>query len=64
MTSYKARFWREGDVWEVDLVDEPRVHTFAVTLGRAGRYIREGTAAWYDVPLDDVQLVERVDEDH
>jgi predicted RNase H-like HicB family nuclease len=61
MTTYAAHYWREGDTWEAELVDEPRVHTFGVTLGRARRYIREATAAWYDEPVDRVEIEDRVD---
>lgn len=56
MTSFPARYWREGGVWEVELYDEPGVHTFASTLGRARRYIREATALWFDVPVDQVAI--------
>jgi hypothetical protein len=56
MNTYEARYWREGDNWEVELVDDGRVHTFASTLGRARRYIREATAAMYDLDVDRVSI--------
>jgi predicted RNase H-like HicB family nuclease len=59
MMTSKATYWREGDVWEVELVDEPAVHTFASTLGRARRYIREAAALWYELPVEYIDI-----EDH
>jgi hypothetical protein len=56
VNTHKARYWRESDVWEVELVDDERVHTFASTLGRARRYIREATAAMYDLDVDQVDI--------
>lgn len=61
MNTYKARYWREGDTWEVELVDDARVHTFASTLGRARRHIREATAAMYDLDLEQVQIEDHVE---
>lgn len=61
MSTYKARYWREGDSWEVELVDDTRVHTFASTLGRARRYIREAAAAMYDIDLEHVQIEDHVE---
>ncbi len=61
MSTYKARFWREGDDWEVELVGDENVHTFASTLGRARRYIREAAAAMYDLEVDQVAIEEQVE---
>lgn len=61
MKAYKARYWREDDSWEVELVDDPRVHTFASTLGRARRYIREATAAMYDLDVDQVTIKDDIE---
>gem|GEM_PF-715591 len=50
---------REG-FWEVELVEEPCVHTFGRTLAKARTYIREATAAWFDVDENAFELVEEL----
>jgi predicted RNase H-like HicB family nuclease len=59
--TYTAVFARGRDgVWEVELVDEPRVHTFGRTLVKARTYIREATAAWFDADVEAFDIVEDV----
>lgn len=59
--TYTAVFERgRDDTWEVELAEEPRVHTFARTLAKARAYIREATAAWFDIDEDAFDLVEDV----
>ena len=50
---------RDG-AWEVELAEEPRVHTFARTLAKARHYIREAVAVWFDVDEDSFDLIEDV----
>jgi len=50
---------REG-FWEVELAEEPRVHTFGRTLAKARTYIREATAVWFDVDEDAFEVVEEL----
>ncbi len=59
--SYTAVFerGREG-FWEVELVEEPRVHTFGRTLAKARAHIREASAVWFDVDEDAFDLVEEM----
>jgi len=50
---------REG-FWEVELAEEPRVHTFARTLAKARARIGEATAVFFDVDADAFDLVAEV----
>jgi hypothetical protein len=59
--TFAARYWREDDHWEVELVDDENVHTFASTLGRARRYIREATAAMYDLGTDQIDIEDHIE---
>lgn len=55
--SYTAVYSREGRNWEVNLSEEPRVHTFGRTLAKAEEHIRNAAALWFekdDVPLKHV----------
>lgn len=59
--TYTAVFERGRDgAWEVELAEEPGVHTFARTLAKARVYIREATAAWFDTDEESFDLVEDV----
>ena len=42
--------------WIVELVEEPRCHTFGRTLRAAQRNIREAAAAWYEVGPSQVEV--------
>lgn len=60
-TRYTAVFERgRDDFWEVELAEEPRVHTFGRTLAKARAHIREATAVWFEVDDDAFELVEDV----
>ncbi len=59
--TYTAVFERgRDDFWEVELVEEPGVHTFGRTLAKARAHIRDATALWFDVDQDAFELVEDV----
>lgn len=59
--TYTAVFERGRDgFWEVELVEEPRVHTYGRTLAKARAYIREATAGWFDVGEDSFDVVEEM----
>jgi len=45
-----------GAAWIVELVEEPRCHTFGRTLRAAQRNIREAAAAWYEVEPSQVEV--------
>jgi len=45
-----------GAAWIVELVEEPRCHTFGRTLRAAQRNIREAAAAWYEVDSTQVEV--------
>jgi predicted RNase H-like HicB family nuclease len=55
--TFKAKFTRQGRDWLVELVDEPRVHTFGRTLSKAGAMIVDATALWYELDVDEVDIV-------
>jgi predicted RNase H-like HicB family nuclease len=50
---------REG-FWEVELAEEPRVHTFGRTLAKARTHIREAAAVWFDVEEDAFEVAEEL----
>lgn len=59
--TYTAVFERGlHNFWEVELEEEPRVHTFGRTLAKARAHISEATAAWFDVGGDAFELREEV----
>jgi predicted RNase H-like HicB family nuclease len=59
--TYTAVFERgRDDFWEVELIEEPGVHTFGRTLAKARAHIRDATALWFDVDQDAFELVEDV----
>jgi predicted RNase H-like HicB family nuclease len=45
-----------GTAWIVELVEDPRCHTFGRTLRAAQRNIREAAAAWYEVEPSQVEV--------
>jgi predicted RNase H-like HicB family nuclease len=61
MKHYTATYTRDREgVWLVELVEEPRVHTFGRTLVKARGHIRDATALWFDVDADSFELVDDV----
>jgi predicted RNase H-like HicB family nuclease len=57
MKTITARFTREAPDWVVELVEEPRVHSFGRTLEKAQRMILDAAALWYDVDVRELHLV-------
>ena len=58
MKTYTARLEREKDGrWTVELVEEPRVHTWAKTVDQALARVREAAALWFDASEDEIELV-------
>jgi predicted RNase H-like HicB family nuclease len=61
MKIYTATYQRDRDgVWLVELVEEPRVHTFGRTLAKAREHVRDAAALWFDVAPDSFDLVDDV----
>lgn len=59
--SYTATFERDEEgFWLVELVEEPRVHTYGRTLAKARDHIRDATALWFEAAPDAFTLVEDV----
>jgi predicted RNase H-like HicB family nuclease len=61
MKNYTAVIERDEaeGVWEAELVEEPRVHTYGRTLDSARANIAEAAAVWFDV--DEVPLRYRIE---
>ena len=59
--SYTAAFERDEEgFWLVELIEEPRVHTYGRTLAKARDHIRDATALWFEIAPDAVILVEDI----
>lgn len=56
MTAYIGEFWREGDVWEARVRGVEGIHTFGRTLAKAQHYLREAIAAWFDIPMENMEV--------
>jgi predicted RNase H-like HicB family nuclease len=55
-----ARLEREKDGrWTVELVEEPRVHTWGKTVDQALSRVREAAALWFQIDEDAIELVPR-----
>jgi predicted RNase H-like HicB family nuclease len=68
--TYTAVYKRDtAGMWLVELVEEPRVHSYGRTLSKARANILDATALWFVVAedlinlIDDVQLPSRVRSD-
>ncbi len=60
-TNYTAAFERDEEgFWLVELIEEPRVHTYGRTLAKARDHIRDATALWFEVAPDAFVLVEDI----
>ncbi len=58
MKTYTARLEREKDGrWTVELVEEPRVHTWAKTVDQALARVREAAALWFDADEDEIEVI-------
>lgn len=59
--NYTATFERDDEgFWLVELVEEPRIHTYGRTLAKARDHIRDATALWFDVAPETFILVEDI----
>jgi predicted RNase H-like HicB family nuclease len=59
--NYTAVFERDEEgFWLVELVEEPRVHTYGRTLAKAREHIRDATALWFEVLPDAFILIEDI----
>ena len=59
--NYTAVFERDEEgFWLVELIEEPRVHTYGRTLAKARDHIRDATALWFEVAPDAVTFVEDI----
>ena len=60
MKTYTARLERDKDGrWTVELVEEPRVHTWGRTVDQALARMREAAALWFQIEEDQIELVPR-----
>jgi predicted RNase H-like HicB family nuclease len=60
-SSYTAVFDRDAEgFWLVELIEEPRVHSYGRTLATARDHIRDAAALWFDVAPDAFTLVEDI----
>lgn len=59
--SYTATFERDDEgFWLVELVEEPRIHTYGRTLAKARDHIRDATALWFEVAPEAFTLIEDI----
>ena len=60
-SSYTAAFERDEEgFWLVELIEEPRVHTYGRTLAKARDHIRDATALWFEVAPDAFTIIEDI----
>jgi predicted RNase H-like HicB family nuclease len=58
MATYTAQLEREADGrWTVELLEEPRVHTWGNTVTQALTRIREAAAMWFDTDEASIELI-------
>ncbi len=58
MATYTAQLEREADGrWTVELLEEPRVHTWGNTVTQALTRIREAAALWFDTDEGSIELI-------
>ena len=56
-----AVYERDGDgFWLVELVEEPRVHSYGRTLAKAKAHIRDAAGLWYQTDPDGLEIVDDV----
>jgi predicted RNase H-like HicB family nuclease len=56
-----AAFQRDDEgYWLVELLEEPRVHTYGRTLAKAREHIVDATALWYEVAPEELDIVEDI----
>ncbi|MCU4185535.1 type II toxin-antitoxin system HicB family antitoxin [Acidiferrimicrobium sp. IK] len=60
-TTYTAVYQRDAHgMWLVELLEEPRVHTYGRTLAKARDNIRDAAALWFETEPDALPLVDDV----
>lgn len=58
VTTYTAQLEREADGrWTVELLEEPRVHTWGNTVIQALSRVREAAAMWFDTDEASIELI-------
>ena len=56
-----AVFHRDDEgYWLVELVEEPRIHTYGRTLAKAREHIADAAALWFQVAPDQLDLREDI----
>jgi predicted RNase H-like HicB family nuclease len=50
----------DDEAWIVELVEEPRIHTWGGTLGQARRHIREASAMWFQTDEEALEIRDEV----
>lgn len=56
--TYTARLEREKDgQWSVELEEEPRAHTWGMTVDQALTRMREAAALWFNTDEDQIDLI-------
>jgi len=56
-----AVFQRDDEgYWLVELVEEPRVHTYGRTIAKARAHIADAAALWFEVAPDDLAIAEDI----
>jgi len=59
--TYTATFERDEEgFWLVELVEEPRVHSYGRTLAKARDHIRDAAALWFEVAPEALHFLEDV----
>jgi predicted RNase H-like HicB family nuclease len=59
MTTYTAVLTRDPEpgVWTAQLAEEERVHTFGRSIQAALDHLKDAAALWFEVPIDEIELV-------
>ena len=61
MKALTAVFQRDEDgYWLVELAEEPRVHTYGRTLGKAREHIVDAAALWFDLAPAELDITEDI----
>jgi len=61
MKTLTAVFQRDEDgYWLVELAEEPRVHTYGRTLGKAREHIVDAAALWFDLAPAELDITEDI----
>ena len=55
-TRLRVKFSHEGSDWIVEVMDEPRIHSFGRTLAKARTNILDAAALWYEVHPESIEM--------